>query len=266
MPKPLFSPKSVFWRVNREIACSFAAPRAVLMQIAHPLVAAGVAEHSQFRKHRLARLYRTSLAAAAITFGSKDFALSAIRSINRKHQQVHGLLRSACGIFPAGTPYDANDPDLKLWVLSTITDSTLLVYDLFVSRLSAEDRERYYADSLKVADLFGIPRSIVPPSYDDFRVYMDRMLHEGVIHVGDDAKNIVGALFARTPSGLLLFAGSAVSIALLPDRVREEFGYRWKIPRESWWERIPRVCRRLRRYTPSVLCANPAATFSELFL
>src|SRR6185436_1240334 len=118
MSKPLFSPKSVFWRVNRELACGFAAPRAVLMQIAHPLGAAGVAEHSQFRKHRLARLYRTSLAAAAITFGSRDFALNAVRSINRKHQQVHGVLREQAGIFPAGTPYDANDPELKLWVLA----------------------------------------------------------------------------------------------------------------------------------------------------
>ena len=86
MSKPLFSPKSVFWKVNRELACGFAAPRAVLMQIAHPLVAAGVAEHSQFRKHRFARLYRTSLAAAAITFGSRDFALRAVRTINQKHR------------------------------------------------------------------------------------------------------------------------------------------------------------------------------------
>src|SRR5215468_10763545 len=117
MGQPLFSPSSTFWRVNREIVSALAAPRAVLMQIAHPLVAAGVADHSQFRKHRFARLYRTSLAAAAITFGSRDFALRAVRTINRKHQLVHGVLREQAGIFPAGTPYNANDPELKLWVL-----------------------------------------------------------------------------------------------------------------------------------------------------
>lgn len=265
MPKPLFSPQSVFWRVNREIASSFAAPRAVLMQIAHPLVAAGVAEHSQFRKHRLARLYRTSLAAAAITFGTEDFALRAVRSINRKHQQVHGVLRRPAGVFPAGTPYDANDPDLKLWVLNTITDSTLLVYDLFVSRLSREDLERYYADSLRVAALFGIPGTLVPANYDEFRAYMDGMLGGGAIQVSDDAKEIVRALFARTPSGMMLLAGSAVGIGLLPRRLREEFGFDWKIRPGSLWQSIPPLCRRLRRYTPSVLCAHPAATFSELF-
>src|SRR3990172_8406466 len=122
MGQPFFSPSSVFWRVNRELATGLAAPRAVLMQLAHPLIAAGVAEHSHFRVHRFARLYRTSMAAAAITFGSRKFALRVIRSINQRHQQVHGVLRAQAGVFPPGTPYDANDPELKLWVLSTITD------------------------------------------------------------------------------------------------------------------------------------------------
>jgi uncharacterized protein (DUF2236 family) len=266
MSKPLFSPKSVFWRVNRELACGFAAPRAVLMQISHPLVAAGVADHSQFRKHRFARLYRTSLAAAAITFGSRDFALRAVRTINKKHQLVHGVLKEQAGIFPAGTPYDANDPELKLWVLGTITDSTLLVYELFVSKLSLEDRRQYYADNMKVAELFGIPDSIVPPTYEDFQVYFNRMMSGDTIQVSKQAKDIYNALFAPTPSGLLLFAGSAPSIALLPERLRDEFGFGWKFTRKRLWQRIPSACRGVRRFTPSILCANPAATLSELLL
>jgi uncharacterized protein (DUF2236 family) len=265
MRSPLFSPKSVFWRVNREIACTFAAPRAVMMQIAHPLVAAGVAEHSEFRKHRWARLYRTSLAAAAITFGTRDFALKAVRSINQKHQRVHGVLQEAAGMFPAGTPYDANDPELKLWVLSTITDSTLLVYERFVSKLSPQDRESYYADSLRVGELFGIPKAITPQTYDAFREYFDQMMEGDAIRVSHQAREIADALFERTPSGMLLFAGSAVSLAMLPERLRDEFGFIWRRG-ETLRDRIPRICKSLRRFTPSVLCANPAATFSELFL
>jgi uncharacterized protein (DUF2236 family) len=251
--------------VNRELACTFAAPRAVLMQIAHPLVAAGVAEHSEFRAHRFARLYRTSLAAAAITFGSRDFALRAVRTINQKHQKVHGVLKTQSGIFPAGTPYDANDPELKLWVLSTITDSTLYAYELFVSKLSSGDREDYYADSLRVAELFGIPARMVPPTYEEFQVYFDDMMSGGVIQVSDQAREIYNALFARTPGGLLLFAGSAPSIRLLPERLRREFGFGWP-GRNSLWNRIPPVCRGLRRVTPSLLCAHPAATISQLLL
>lgn len=264
--RPFFSPKSVFWRVNREIACGFAAPRAVLMQIAHPLVAAGVAEHSEFRKHRFARLYRTAFAAAAITFGSRDFAIRSVQMINRKHEKVHGVLKAQSGIFPAGTPYDANDPELKLWVLNTITDSTLLAYELLVAKLSPDEREEYYKESLVATQLFGIPSGIVPQTYDDFRDYMDRMLASDVIQVSDQARQIRQALFAKTPSGMLLFAGSAPGIALLPQRLRREFGFRWKIEQKGWLQRIPALCRSLRRYTPSVLCSNPAALASELLL
>jgi uncharacterized protein (DUF2236 family) len=263
---PFFSPKSVFWRVNREIACGLAAPRAVLMQIAHPLVAAGVAEHSEFRKHRFARLYRTAFAAAAITFGSRQFAIQAVRTVNKKHEKVHGVLKAQEGIFPAGTPYDANDPDLKLWVLNTITDSTLLAYELLVKKLSAREREEYYQESLVATHLFGIPDSIVPQTYDEFRCYMDRMLASDVIQVSEQALQIREALFARTPSGMLLFAGSAPGIALLPQRLRHEFGFRWRVEQKRWLQRVPGICRSLRRYTPSVLCANPAAIASELLL
>jgi uncharacterized protein (DUF2236 family) len=262
--RTFFSPKSIFWRVNREIAVGFAAPRAVLMQIAHPLVAAGVAEHSEFRTHRFARLYRTAFAAAAITFGSRDFAIKAVQTVNRKHEKVHGVLRESAGIFPAGTPYDANDPELKLWVLNTITDSTLLAYELLVAKLSPSEREEYYKESLVGNQLFGIPNSIVPQTYDEFRAYMDRMLASDAIQVSDQAMEIRQALFAKTPSGLLLFAGSAPGIALLPRRLRHEFGFRWQLEDKPWLQRMPALCRSLRRYTPSVLCANPAAIASEL--
>src|SRR6187397_2583868 len=93
MKPSLFRPSSVFWRVNREMACALAGPRAVLMQIAHPLVAAGVTEHSRYRTARFGRLYRTAVAAAAITFCSEDLATRAIHSIDRKHLKVHGVLR-----------------------------------------------------------------------------------------------------------------------------------------------------------------------------
>jgi uncharacterized protein (DUF2236 family) len=264
MEQPLFSPSSVFWRVNRELASGFAGPRAVLMQIAHPLVAAGVAEHSRFREHRFARLYRTSLAAAAITFGSRDVALRAVESINRIHRRVHGALRSQVGGFPAGTPYDANDPQLKLWVLSTITDSTLLVYDLFISPLSDDERRQYYNDSLTVAKLFDIPEHLIPPTYRDFQSYMNDKLQSDVITVSDTAREIARALFSSSIEGSLLFLVSAVGIGLLPERLRREFGFRWSQRRERWLWKMATVSRRVRGHLPTIFCSSPMATFSQL--
>jgi len=247
MGQPLFSPSSVFWRVNRELASGLAGPRAVLMQIAHPLIAAGVAEHSRFREHRFARLYRTSLAAAAITFGSRDFALRAVESINRIHRRVHGALRSQVGVFPPGTPYDANDPELKLWVLSTITDSTLLVYDLFISPLSDDERQQYY-----------------PPAYIDFQSYMNDKLQSDVITVSDTARDIARGLFSSSIEGSLLFLVSAVGIGLLPGRLRREFGFRWSQRRRNWLWRMATVSRRVRGHLPTIVCSSPMATFSHL--
>lgn len=263
MSEPNFSHGSEFWRVNRELAVALAGPRAVLMQIAHPLIAAGVAEHSQFRRHRLSRLYRTSLAAAAITFGSRELATRTVRKIDRRHASVHGMLRETTGAFSAGTPYDARDPELMLWVLSTITDSALTLFETFVSPLSLDERGAYYRDSLRVAAQFGIPDEIVPRTYPEFERYMSSMLSSDVITVGSDAREIARALYRPSAMGLLLRVASAPGIGLLPEPVRRGFGFRRKESGEMWWQRAGRVSRRARRYVPSLLCTSPVATVSE---
>ena len=122
-----------------------------------------------------------------------------MKAIDRRHLKVHGVLREPAGAFAAGTPYDANDPDLKLWVLNTITDSTLLVYDRFVRPLSHREREDYYADSLIGTRLFGIPDRLVPQTYAGFQAYMDEMLGSEVITVSDTAREIAQALFSASP-------------------------------------------------------------------
>ncbi|HLQ77433.1 MAG TPA: oxygenase MpaB family protein [Terriglobia bacterium] len=264
MKPALFQPTSVFWLVNREMACALAGPRAVLMQIAHPLVAAGVANHSRYREARFGRLYRTAMAAAAITFCSKDLAHRAIRSIDRKHLKVHGVLSETAGVFPAGTPYDANDAELKLWVLATITDSTILAYELFVKPLSMTEQEEFYRDSLLLSKLFGVPDSIVPQTYSDFQTYMKDMLDGDVIRVSNSARDIAHALFAPTLAGRALYAGSVVGIGLMPDRLKREFGLTWSPRRERWLQRSAQLHRSVRKHTPAIFCASPVATFSEL--
>jgi uncharacterized protein (DUF2236 family) len=263
MVQPLFSPSSMFWKVNRELVSGLAGPRAVLMQIAHPLIAAGVAEHSRFNKHRFARLYRTSLAAAAITFGSRDLALRTIELINRKHQRVHGVLQKQAGAYPPGTQYDANDPELKFWVLATIIESTLLVQDLFVSPLSDLEREQYYNDSITVAKLFEIPAHLTPPTYADFHSYMRTMMESDFITVSDTAREIAHQLFSPSIEGTLLYFGSAAGIGLLPARLRDEFGFRWSRRRDRWLARMASASRRVRGHMPLILCSSPLATWSQ---
>ena len=263
MKPTLFSPSSVFWRVNRELTSVLAGPRAVLMQIAHPLVAQGVADHSRYRDARFGRLYRTAAAGAIITFCSEDFARKAVAVINRKHQKVHGVLRESTGVFPAGTPYNANDPALKLWVACTITDSTLLAYETFVAPLSRSEREQYYRESLAGAWLFGIPEDIMPPTYGDFLGYMQAMLSGKEIQVSDTARDIARALFSNSIGGAALYAGSFAGIGMLPERLRQEFELPWSPRRSAWLNGAARLHRSVRRHVPSVLCSSPVATVAQ---
>lgn len=257
--KTVFSPDTTFWRVNRELLLYLAGPRAVLMQLAHPLVAAGVADHSQFRRHPLRRLYRTARAATSITFGTEAAATRAITQIGLRHTPVQGTLATSVGPFPAGATYDASDPTLQLWVLSTITDSSLLVYQTFVRPLSGGEKEEYYRESLIGAQLFGLSGKLVPPTYSDFTSYMGTMLNSGAITVSDQAREVAKALFAPTFIGRSAYALSLTSIGLLPDRLRDEYGFKWTAFHARALHRLASLSRRVRPWLPSVLCVSPAA-------
>ena len=137
----LFGPTSVTWRVNREAVLLLGGGRALLMQIAHPLVAAGVADHSDFRSDPLGRLRRTLEAMLTITFGTVEEAKRTLRSVNGIHAKVCGTLEEATGGFAAGSRYQARDPRLLLWVHATLVDTSIVVYRRYVGDLSDEEWE-----------------------------------------------------------------------------------------------------------------------------
>src|SRR6185369_15665830 len=92
---------------------------AILMQLAHPLVAQGIADHSAFRKERhgrLRRLFHTIDAMLQISFGTDEQAQAVVARINAIHNRVNGQLSQGAGVFPGGTPYSAHDPALLAWV------------------------------------------------------------------------------------------------------------------------------------------------------
>src|SRR6266567_4291650 len=168
----LFAEDSITRRVNRENILLLGGGRALLMQLAHPKVAAGVDEHSDFRSHPIRRLRRTIRMTMAIVFGDRDTALAAARAVN----QTHGRVR--------GHEYRALDPDLLLWVHATLVDSALVTYDTFVRALSPRERDEFFQESKLLGELLGIPRERFPVMYDDFVDYMDGMLSDGSVRVG----------------------------------------------------------------------------------
>jgi uncharacterized protein (DUF2236 family) len=206
--------------------------RALLLEIAHPLVAAGVAEHSRFREDPLGRLQRTLDAMSAIAFRDQAAALEAARCVERAHVRVRGQLAEDAGCFPAGTAYSGRDPELMLWVWATLVDSALVVTDRFVGPLAPEARESYYADQCTVARVLGIPSELLPADHAGFRAYLDEMVAGDALAVTDTAREIAAAVLA--PPQRLPATGVArlVTAGLLPPRLREAFGLAWDDARE----------------------------------
>src|SRR5262249_32261449 len=136
--KRFFSPDTMIWQVDREMVLLLAGGRALLMQLAHPKVAAGVAKHSHFRDDPLGRLYRTMGAMWSIVFDEASKARASLEQVKNVHRRIHGIISPAESV-SLGTPYDALDVKLLLWVHATLVDSAMVAYDLFVKRFAADE-------------------------------------------------------------------------------------------------------------------------------
>jgi uncharacterized protein (DUF2236 family) len=221
----LFGPDSITWRINRENVLVLGGGRALILQVAHPLVAAGVAQHSNYRKDPWGRLFRTLDRTTAIVFGDDDDAEQASSAVWNLHGKVEGTT-------DAGTPYRARDPKLLMWVHATLVDTSVLVYDRFVARLSIAERERYYEEQKAMAEAFGCPRSEQPDTYAEFNDYFATMVEEelevtDVTHDVLDSINNPELPYASVTRPLarpLFEPMRMLTASLLPDRLRRELG------------------------------------------
>jgi uncharacterized protein (DUF2236 family) len=245
-PSGLFAPESPIRRVHREGVLLLGGGRALLLQLAHPLVAAGVAEHSGFKSDPFDRLRRTLDATLAIVFADRATALDAAERVRRVHARVHGHLREPAGPFPAGTPYNALDPELLLWVHATLIDTALDLYERFVGRLDPDARVRYYDETRAVARLFGIPDARIPGTLDAFRAYVGEMLASEALTVTPTARDLAAAVLHPPVPLVPNLAGRAATfftVALLPPRFREAYGLAWGRRREAAWRALVRAGR-----------------------
>jgi uncharacterized protein (DUF2236 family) len=239
-----FAPESVIRRLgNSPLVPLLGGGTAVLLQVAHPLVAAGVAEHSDYRNDLWRRLARTLHALYLVSFGSRAEAELAAASVRAVHARVRGTTRVALGPFPPGTAYSAEDPELQLWVHATLVEASLSAWQRFERPLTAEEREQYYTEMAVVARLFGVPAETIPPSLGDFRAYVEAQLASPAITVTPPAAAIADVILkAPLPAPLRLFAPAhrLATTAQLPPRLRAEYGLtcgrtrRLLLPAAAW--------------------------------
>jgi uncharacterized protein (DUF2236 family) len=222
----LFGPDSVTWQVNREGVLLLGGGAALIMQVAHPLVGAGVAEHSNYREDPWGRLYRTLDITTSIVFGSTAKADEASQRLRDVHKQVHGLTKEDGGPYPAGTKYSANDPRLGMWVHATLVDTAVHVYEAYVSPLSHAEKLRYYEEQKRLGEMFGVPIDRQPPTLAEFYEYFDGVV-EDELAVTSALLDVVDATmrpdlpFVARP---LVEALNLATVSLLPQRLRDELG------------------------------------------
>src|SRR5919112_4099628 len=154
-----FDDDGMLRRVHREWVVAFSGPRALLMQATHPVAFAGFFAHTGALDEPYERLNRTAQVMDTIGFGSRADADRATRRVRAMHRRVRGVLAVPAGRFPAGTPFAADDPELLLWVLSTLVDSALVVYERYVGSLSTPERDAYWQDYRVIGRALRPPRS-----------------------------------------------------------------------------------------------------------
>jgi uncharacterized protein (DUF2236 family) len=262
----LFSPEQPIWRVNRESVLLLGGPRALLLQLAHPLVAAGVAAHSRFREQPIQRLRGTLEAMLTILFGTRAEAEATAARVRALHARVRGELPEATRAFPAGTPYDAADPALARWVHATLVDSALAGYGCFVRRLQPGERDAVVQESNAVATLFGVPTSLLFRDAADFDDYLDAMLDGPELEITPTGAELADAVLHPPLPLFPRFAGDAAtlaSVALLPREIRERYALPWGPRWEQAWRAERALVRRVLPLLPPTLRVMPHALRAE---
>lgn len=225
-----FGDDSMIRLVHRERALMLYGPRALLMQAAHPLAVEGLLAHSSALDRPYERLARTAQVMDAIAFGERAEADRLTRRVRAMHSRVRGRIAEPAGPYPAGTEYRADDPELLLWILFTLFDSAAVLYRTYVGSLSRREEARLWDDYRVVGGLFGLAGDEMPGGLLAADRYRHEMLAGGRLEVTDWARERAREIVFEPPVPLamrpLVESVNFVTIALLPEPIREQYGFR----------------------------------------
>jgi uncharacterized protein (DUF2236 family) len=214
----LFGPDSVTWPVLGDAAAFVGGLRALLVQAAHPEVAAGVADHSRYREDPLGRLSRTSNYVTATCFGALPEVEEAVATVRRIHRRVQGTSHRGIG-------YAADLPPLAAWVHNALTDSFLVAHQRFGPRsLSTDEADRFVTEQTEIGRL--LDADPMPDTADDLARWIEG---HGDARGSPALRDAIGFL-RRPPLPWTIRIGYKVlfvaAAATIPRRLRRMLGLR----------------------------------------
>jgi uncharacterized protein (DUF2236 family) len=264
----LFGPGTVTWRVMREPMLLLGASRALLMQVAHPLVAQGALDHSDFTADPVGRFQRTVAWVTSVVFGTEEEALAATRTVNRMHRKVEGTLPAdhATASWSAGAAYRARDPDLLLWVHATLVDSMLDTHDKLIGGLSQRQRDRFVREWDAVLKIMGMASGTGWSGVAEMRGWIDSQIGSGVALPGAGSRSVaevilVPRLGMRGPKGLAELTGF-ITAGLLPEVIRRHYRIRWSPAHEAAHQALRIWLRSTKTVFPRPMRVSPVYEFA----
>ncbi len=205
--------------------------RALVVGATHPVPYVGTSSSTKAKERPFMRLSATAEAFESIFFGDRAEADRVLAMVHHMHTRVHGSLDRDEGDFPAGTPYDAFDPELMLWTMGMLADSSRVAFETLVRPLSSAEREELWQEWIRFGELFGMPRSVAPATAGEFDEWLGAHLAGSRFHVTEEARVVGRAIVTAMPVPLSMRLGVAgtnlVVMGMLPGRVRQAFGFGW---------------------------------------
>ena len=244
---------SVSWKINREMIAVAGWGRAILLQLAHPSIAAGLHDHSSFRGSLLTgvrRMQSTVGAMLSITFGGTEDMIAAAARINVIHDRVRGK------------SYSAHDPGLQRWVHATLLESIPLTYEWLVGPLTPHERDRYCLEAAIMEPLLGMPGGWLPRDSAQLDAYMRDMLAGGTLVVTDTSRALARAVLYPPRWRMAWPAFRALqllTIGSLPPAIREAYGFAWRAKDERAFARWTAGLRAVVRLLPRIARQWPMA-------
>jgi uncharacterized protein (DUF2236 family) len=260
-------PGSMTWRYAGDVRVLAAAGYALLLQVAHPTVAAGVREHSNYAEDPWGRLLRTLDYTNVVVYGGAEAAVTAAHQLRRRHEQIKGTT-------PEGRSYHALEPEAFAWVHATLVEAIVSGHRQFGRRLGEAEVERLYGEWRAMGRLIGVRESDLPQGWEGFRGYFDAMVTER-LEDNDVVHGVLASLarpasppvplltewtwrIGRIPLGRLIWLAT---VGLLSPVLRDRCGLGWSRAEAL---QLAAMSTALRSVTPVV--RGPLANYGPRYL